>query len=1668
MASPATDSNRITCVDTSGSLVAAGTVQGDVVIYRLQPSTLGGGRSNCYSKKIMQVRPPRDEAALGKGLQQLTCVAISPANDFIAIGSVAGLVVVLDWHDRSDGSSNLNIFYDHREHGGYAITALKWSMNRDNLKLFSGCEAGFVNELNISSILKQQYNPNAIMSLISLLSNKPITSVCKTPLAIEAIDCSLSPSSISNGATDLLLVCSAGQLLLFSLPADGTSARVSQLRTKSTYKDIERAVSSACFINHYEGGGTTGDSICVLSRRITNDNKVAPVVYICDVCGSISDERILTIISDSSGSDRYSPDFTLLSLQPARDGAFKGILFGVTSDSCIAAVDLVTGTLAFVDFLCGESCDPYFRGRVHGVSAGPEGSLVVLHEEGVSGYVQAMLLSVNAAVDAEGGVVACYDMGLRAAATRLQRTWRRRRGRRPLLVDTAYETTLDRLAVVERALGTAIESAIDSVALCNAGVGEPNEEPGATDSHDSAKKALRRLTLELVSRGVDNFACGTGGDAAGVEGLLREADGVVRITRLVLHSSSSSRDDPQDLFLDAAMTAEQLMDASDSYVRSPHTPLHQGDFERGLAVGEAAGSPLTPNPNESSALEPSFLRDSAPLWSDLWSAAPAAHPLKSRIGRLKRSRCAFYSADMALLSREERVAHEKEANISEAFQSSSTLAATITIAPSSVILCPPPRTYSVTVTAPSGLGLNLALSTSGDLRVSGFSDLDSGDRSPCKLCGRIAIGDALVSINEQQVRTLTLDQVWTALTACCGDNGGEVALTFTLAAYCEDNDVASGPGAAIHSLLNPLQYHGKGSDDYWAAPASDQSIFSRSAESLLQGVDELVRTQWLLQRNHAHDGALFGSAGAAPPPSLKGAVESSIRAGHMYPGCAAMSALPASMPSPAAQLDSLAEELWEWRREHHAAQQSMLFASNHHLQLPRCESDLGARDRGGGGAPFFEDKNFQEAVVRRLRGMAVDERRSHELRGIFFMKCAALVPGSGLVADAPATPPRLQEREYVAVQQQLLQRARCEEVLRLQHLQHLRLDGDVLSLDDLEPFLAACAQRQRSGDVYIGMHASAVALVRRLPPSQPTLCLLYSVLDRVLQHGGSVTSNSNIAVAYAAAQRQWQALFDPCPFSQRAHLRDLYSNFLEASAHDVPSGMHLRELVLVVEDLLGLQLSLHLPLALGVQLGSRRGAGGRCFTFLPLCLDASSAPDSLKTHPSPTPSWRETDAVAFISRYAAHINLDACAVMVSLCEMKGALETVLALALAQQDYSRATETMLSALKAAGAGGREVKLGAVFNDMQPMLPKDFDLAHCLVLSNLGYMFQKFGDGASVFAAGAFPRVSSWNVRRALLGDACDVLRGGGGSTDGMPPEWVHNAKRLYHRYLTQLVYKQCVQGCGDDGEGEQLSFLLAGRSSRDMVLREWLPLSLYLCTCDVAPASSTGDEILKRKIAGKLRLRETTAPRFRTIKSASGSVELTALDSCDALALLCVMALSTRMHSPDATCAVDISKAFLAHGFVDVALRTLRMHVSARGCDSTAAGAAVLLLEACLSMVAVIETVFFGEGGVADNEKKKYAVKTATLGLSLLHHDGSGGLPTVVSAISNSVSGLSGLGAQAAYAQVFSALLVGALGAPEALELVAGSDALLQALDASFFASVAVDSTTFVPNATLLE
>ena len=87
---------------------------------------------------------------------------------FLGIGTANGTITVLDLRDNGEQYNNrvnrtmsFKLLYTHKEHRGWAITALRWSSHSKSYKLFSGCGQGRVIELSISRVLSQDEEDNS-------------------------------------------------------------------------------------------------------------------------------------------------------------------------------------------------------------------------------------------------------------------------------------------------------------------------------------------------------------------------------------------------------------------------------------------------------------------------------------------------------------------------------------------------------------------------------------------------------------------------------------------------------------------------------------------------------------------------------------------------------------------------------------------------------------------------------------------------------------------------------------------------------------------------------------------------------------------------------------------------------------------------------------------------------------------------------------------------------------------------------------------------------------------------------------------------------------------------------------------------------------------------------------------------------------------------------------------------------------------------------------------------------------------------------------------------------------------------------------------------------------------------------------------------------------------
>lgn len=247
------ESNDIqsSCIDYGEDLIAVGNAMGSIYFYKLCSRATRITSGPC----MLHVAAPAND----KSLQvPLTFIKFSPCQNFIAVGTDSGTVLVCNLTD-----STLNIKCRHDNHRGEAISALCWSA--DSSKLFSGCTGGFVIELILSDALSTSSMALNFASAL-LMGTKPTTLIYQCTEIVRQIECTFS-KSCSCGSGDILLVSVAHQSLLFqlpknknvsprfcdiSLPAEAEEiANIERVEVKKRRASFDRLWCASCFCDSF-------------------------------------------------------------------------------------------------------------------------------------------------------------------------------------------------------------------------------------------------------------------------------------------------------------------------------------------------------------------------------------------------------------------------------------------------------------------------------------------------------------------------------------------------------------------------------------------------------------------------------------------------------------------------------------------------------------------------------------------------------------------------------------------------------------------------------------------------------------------------------------------------------------------------------------------------------------------------------------------------------------------------------------------------------------------------------------------------------------------------------------------------------------------------------------------------------------------------------------------------------------------------------------------------------------------------------------------------------------------------------------------------------------------------------------------------------------------------
>jgi hypothetical protein len=280
--------SRLTAVDYAPELCVTGYSDGKIAFHHLHTSH---NRYRMETQCILQIVP--EEEADTSLRSPVSCLRISPCLSFLAIGTLVGTVTVVDlrtdgvnWkHGGSSKKMSFRLLHTHKEHRGFPITALRWSLYLQSYKVFSGCSNGDVVELFVTRILDKEATSGAggasAQEALSALasswfeklttaagegggatssgssssSNKSrqrdiLSLVCHCRFPIKQVECSVVDSSSAGGRMDVVVVTAGKE------SGGGHEAFLFHFPWDSQYNPRCRTLYSSA-----EGSSGTGDEV---------------------------------------------------------------------------------------------------------------------------------------------------------------------------------------------------------------------------------------------------------------------------------------------------------------------------------------------------------------------------------------------------------------------------------------------------------------------------------------------------------------------------------------------------------------------------------------------------------------------------------------------------------------------------------------------------------------------------------------------------------------------------------------------------------------------------------------------------------------------------------------------------------------------------------------------------------------------------------------------------------------------------------------------------------------------------------------------------------------------------------------------------------------------------------------------------------------------------------------------------------------------------------------------------------------------------------------------------------------------------------------------------------------------------------------------------------------
>jgi len=416
----------------------------------------------------------------------------------------------------------------------------------------------------------------------------------------------------------------------------------------------------------------------------------------------------------------------------------------------------------------------------------------------------------------------------------------------------------------------------------------------------------------------------------------------------------------------------------------------------------------------------------------------------------------------------------------------------------------------------------------------------------------------------------------------------------------------------------------------------------------------------------------------------------------------------------------------------------------------------------------------------------------------------------------------------------------------------LSLDGDMI-YSELLNVINFEIDNVRNGKEYCDLHPELLAMRIQLPPVTLTVKLLQTI-SCYLEH--SLDCDQQIA----SLLNKWMQTFCPISVHKRTRFRSKYMNFLDAANYGFSSGLELRHFIAVMTDLVTLAFLLNSCWKYvaydydgdggltSVKISSDKTGMSSSeikvcnFNFLKLTIVLEPF-DDLWTEDDigfkQRNCWNDSEATEFIEKYGAYLDIDIITAACSAMEYRSGLDYVLSVALNDEKLSKASSIFSSVIKTDNLYTSQHFLSRVLESNNNSL--DFNLFISLTVNHLGTVYQKDEDLAVDLSILFFPFIRPWNVKKALFGD---------GNTDVIPlttPKeienqclnnnndnhhvkavkiWHENARKKYHRYLTELFIK--------------FPDIYTNINS-NAIFEEFVDLSFYLSNVDMTADSTNNDE-----------------------------------------------------------------------------------------------------------------------------------------------------------------------------------------------------------------------------------